>query len=203
MKKWLFLISFCIGSVAVFAQPTSFGGITPGQTTREELKGLVKNPSKIGVSDSAESLELKQPDGKFVEVKFHNGVVYEVAVRINTLPEMEPSVVTRLHMSPELRLALIEKYGQPRVKVGGTKMVTCRNKLGASFERLDGEEERRWPVKDGVQGALHLLAGYCHEYSLQSYVLRHVATVKTVELAAAKRMLKEEEDQKRKLGNAY
>lgn len=192
MKKLLLLISLSIGCLAASAQPTSFGGITPGQTTREELKNLVKNPSKIGIDSSSRSLELRQPDGEFVAVKFHNDVVFEVEVSL--LSFLSPN---------QLRPALIEKYGRPRIKVGGIQTVTCRNKFGASFERFDGEEELKWPVKDGVQGAIQRLAGNCAEDILSSYMLRHVDTVKAVELAGLEQARKASEESRRKLGNAF
>lgn len=192
MKKLLILTSLSIGCLATSAQPTSFGGITPGQTTREELKSLVKNPSEIGLADYAWSVELKQPDGEAVSVEFYHDVVYEVSVSLLSI------------LSPnELKPALIEKYGKPRTKVGRIRTVTCRNKLGASFDRFDGEEEMRWPVKDGVQGAIRSRARDCAEYIYQDYVLRHLATVKAAELAKLEQARKEAQEQRRKLGNAF
>jgi hypothetical protein len=189
MKKLLLLISLSIGCLAASAQPTSFGGITPGQTTREELKSLVKNPSEVGTTDFAFSLKLKQLDGESIRVNFHNDIVYKVKVNLD--------------FSTELKQALIEKYGQPRIKVGGIRTVTCQNKLGASFERLDGEEELLWPVKDGVQGAIRRWAGDCAEYTRQDYWLQHVATVKAVESAKLEHARKRAEEKRQKLGDAY
>jgi hypothetical protein len=189
MKKLIFLISFSIVSLAASAQPTSFGGITPGQTTREELKSLVKDPSEVGTKDYAFSLKLKQPEGKSITVDFHNDIVYVVKVDLD--------------FSSELKQALIQKYGQPRIKVGGIRTVTCQNKLGASFERLAGEEELRWPVKDGVQGAIRRWAGDCAEYTYQDYWLRHVTTVKEVKRAEIERDRKAAEEKRQKLGDAY
>jgi hypothetical protein len=220
MKKWLVLVGLSIvflaacdlltsreqptssggntsgqATQAELTPPTSFGGITPGQTTREELKGLVKNPNKVDTGGWIGGFELKQPDGiSYVSARFHNDIIYEVSVSLNYFfsgPEKE------------LKSALIEKYGRPGIKVGGIRTVTCRNKLGASFERLEGQEELRWPVKDGVQGAFESSAGECAEYVSRSYVLRHVATVKAVEIAEFERARKRAEDQKRKLGGAY
>lgn len=192
MKNLLLAISLSVGCLAASAQPTSFGGITPGQTTREELKNLVKNPSEIGSTDWTLLLKLIQPDGQYVSLRFHNDVVYEVDASLTSF------------MSPNaLKPALIEKYGKPSIKVGGIRTVTCRNKLGASFERLEGKEEHRWPVKDGVQGAMTLLAGDCAEFVHEGYVLRHVATVQAVELAKLDQARKATEESRRKLGNAY
>ena len=190
MKKLLLLISFSIGCFTASAQPTSFGGITPGQTTREELMSLVKNhPSEIGAKDYFFSLKLNQPDGVSISGNFHNDIVYVVKVDRD--------------FPPELKQALIEKYGQPRIKVGSIRTVTCRNKLGASFERLDGEEELRWPVKNGVQGAIRRWAGICAEDTYQEYWLRHVATVKAVESAKLEKERMAAEEKRRKLGDAY
>jgi hypothetical protein len=189
MKKLSILIGLSLCCLAASAQPTSFGGITPGQTTREELKSLVKNPGEVGTKDYAFFLKLTQPDGKSVSVNFHNDIVYEVKVGLD--------------FSPELKQALIEKYGQPRIKVGGIRTVKCGNKLGASFERLDGEEEMQWPVKDGVQGAIKRWAGNCAEYTYQDYWLRHVATVKAVESTKLERERKAAEEKRQKLGDAY
>ena len=151
---------------------------------------MVKNPNGVGTSGYAFLLELKQPDGVSIDVKFHNDIVYEVGVSFD--------------LSPELKQALIEKYGQPRIKVGGIRTVTCQNKLGASFERLDGEEELQWPVKDGVQGAFVRWApGACAEYTRQDYRLRHVATVKAVESAKLEQARKASEEKRQKLGDAY
>jgi hypothetical protein len=191
MKKWLLLIGLSLGCFAALAQPTSLGGITPGQTTREELKSLVNNPGRDGAKDYAYALALKQLDGLSVSVKLHNDIVYEVSVSV----DFSPGVA--------LRQALIEKYGQPGIKVGDIRTVTCQNKLGASFQRLEGKEELRWPVKDGVQGAFETRAEECDAYVSREYVLRHVATAKAVELAAFERRRKEAEEQKRKLGGAY
>lgn len=189
MKKLIFLISFSIVCHAASAQPTSFGGITPGQTTREELKSLVKNPSEAGIEGDAFYLQLKQSDESNILVRLHNDIVYEMRVGLD--------------FSPELKQALIEKYGQPRIEVGSIRIVTCRNNLGASFERLDGEEELKWPVKDGVQGAIMRWAGNCAEHTYQHYWLRHVATVKEVERANLEQARKAAEEKRRNLGNAY
>lgn len=193
MKKLILVISLSILCLTASAQPTSFGGITPGQTTREELKSLVKNPDEVGTKDYASSLKLIQPDGTSISVNIHNDIVYEVKVGLDSF----------FGPSTELKQALIEKYGQPRIKVGSIRTVTCRNKLGASFERLDGEEELKWPVKDGVQGAIRRWAGNCAEYTYQDYWLRHVATVNAVESAKLEKERKAAEEKRRNLGNAY
>lgn len=188
MKKLICLISFSIFCLAASAQPTSFGGITPGQTTREELQNLVKNPSQVGTTDYAFLLKLIQPDGESVSVSFYDDIVYEVRVYL---------------FSPELKQALIEKYGKPRIKVGSIRSVTCQNNFGASFKRFDGEEEMRWPAKDGVQGAIRSWAGKCGESINQEYLLRHVATVKTMERARLEEARKAAEEKRHNLGNAY
>jgi len=193
MKKLLLLICLSTACVAGFAQPTSFGGITPGQTTREDLKNLLKNPDAVRTADYVFLGELKQPEGQKISIRLHNNVVYEVTVGLNWFSG--PSAA--------LRQALIEKYGQPNIKVGAIRTVTCRNKLGASFERLDGEEELKWAVKDGVQGGVKRWAGECAEQAYQDYKLRHVATVEAVEKAELEQSRKAAEDRRQKLGNDY
>lgn len=84
MKKLIFLIGFSIVCLAASAQPTSFGGITPGQTTREELKGLVKKPNEVGTENYFSSLELIQPDSTRVTVMFHNDIVYKIRVSLDS-----------------------------------------------------------------------------------------------------------------------
>lgn len=193
MKKLIFLIGFSIVCFAASAQPTSFGGITPGQTTREELKGLVKKPNEVGTENYASSLELIQPDMTRVSVMFFNDIVYamEVSLDIYSGP------------STELKQALIEKYGQPRIKVGSIRTVKCGNKFGASFDRFAGNEELKWPVKDGVQGALRRWAGNCAEHTYEDYWLRHVATVNAVERAKLEKERGAANENRRNLGNAY
>lgn len=195
MKKLLLLVSFSICCVTASAQPTSFGGITPGQTTREEMKSLVKDPSELDKKSDVipTFVDLKQPDGQHVSVMFHNDIVYEVSVAFRE----------SFTSWNELKPALIEKYGRPRIKVGGIRTVTCRNKLGATFQRLDGREELRWPVKDGVQGAITRWAPSCTDSIDEQYELRHVATVKAKERAEVEQERKEKEEKRRKLGDRY
>jgi hypothetical protein len=189
MKKLISALSLFLCCLAASAQPTSFGGITPGQTTREELKSLVKEPQKVGAEDSLSSMELKQPEGIDASFRLRNDVVYEVTVGIS--------------FKDELRQALIEKYGAPSIKVGGIRTVTCKNNFGASFERLAGKEELRWKVKDGVQGAIGRFAGDCGLFVIQSYILRHLATITAIEGGKADQARKAGEEARRKLGNAY
>lgn len=129
MRKLISLLVLSLCCFAASAQPTSFGGITPGTTTREELKSLVKEPDKVGSEDYFSSLEMKQPEGAHVSGSFQGDVMYA----------LEVSFI----YSPELKRALIEKYGLPKIKVGEIRTVTCQNKLGGSFLRLDGREELR------------------------------------------------------------
>lgn len=189
MKKLIALLGFSLCCLATSAQPTSFGGITPGKTTRAELQSLVKKPDEIGSKDSFGGTALKQPAGVLISGNFEYDVLYEITVSFFD--------------SPELKQALIEKYGSPTNKVGGIRMVTCGNKFGASFQRLDGSEELRWPVKDGVQGLLSRSAGNCGEYVFEHYVLRHVATAKVRKGAEAEKERMDTEEKRRKLGNAY
>jgi hypothetical protein len=188
MKIWVSLLGLSLCSLTAFAQPTSFGGITPGKTSRDELKSLVEKSDNVGAKNDI-SVELKHPEGQRATVRLQNDVVYEVEVSLT--------------LQPELKSAVMEKYGQPKIKVGAIRKVTCGNKLGASFERLEGEEERRWPVKDGVQGAINRLAGVCAELIYEDYVLRHVATVKAIDSYKAEQAKKEADERRRKLGDSF
>lgn len=188
MKKLMFMLCLSLCSLVASAQPTSLGGITPGKTTRDELKSLTQEPDEVGTENYV-SLKLKQPEGARASVILQNDVVYEVKVGLD--------------LQPELKSALIEKYGQPKIKVGTIRKVTCQNKLGGSFVRLDGAEELRWPAKGGVQGAIYRLAGVCAEYFYENYLLRHVATVNAIEKKEALQKSKEAEEKRRKLGDAF
>lgn len=143
----------------------------------------------MGTGDSLSRMELKQPEGVDASFRLRNDVVYEVNVDI--------------FFKDELTQALIEKYGAPGIKVGGIRKVTCKNNFGASFERLSGKEELRWKVKDGVQGAIERLAGDCGQLVIQSYILRHLATITAVEGGKAEQARKNAEEARRKLGNAF
>lgn len=189
MKKLISALSLFLCCLAASAQPTSFGGITPGQTTREELKSLVKEPREVRAENYFFSM-LKQPEGTRAWLSLRNDVVYKVEVDLR-------------HNPPALIGALIEKYGRPDIMVGGIRTVTCTNKLGASFERLDGEEEGRWKEKDGVQGAIKRSAHDCAEDFGWHYILRHLATITAIERGEAEQARKNAEEARRKLGNAY
>lgn len=186
MKKQIFLLGLSICCFAASAQPTSFGGITPGTTTREELKSLLQDPDVVDAKGFLIG-SLKQPEGKSAWVSLQNDVVYKVE--------------TGLH-PPELKQVLIKKYGQPKIKVGAIRTVNCQNKFGASFERFDGEETLLWPVKDGVQGGIRRLAGRCADDISEMYVLRYVATVKAIEKELEEKESKESEEKRRKLDGA-
>lgn len=189
MKKLISASSLFLCCLAASAQPTSFGGVTPGKTTREELKSLVKEPQKVGAEDFALGIQMKQPEG--ISASFHllNDVVYKVSVSLN--------------FQPELGRALIEKYGDPSIKVGGLRAVTCKNQFGASFLRIEGNQELRWEAKDGIQGVIRRFAGDCAEKVFQSYELRHLETITAIEGGQAEKARKDAEDARRKLGGAY
>jgi hypothetical protein len=188
MKKLIILLGLVLCWFAASAQPTSFGGITPGKTTREELKGLVQKSADVRAKDAIVSVRLKQPEGQYVTARLQNDVVYEVHTML---------------FEPELKSALTEKYGHPNIKVGAIKKVTCKNNFGASFMRFDGEEELRWPVKDGVQGLLNRWTAECGVDIYEMYVLRHVATVRELEDNSAEQAKKEADEKRRKLGDAF
>ena len=189
MKKLISLLGLSLCGLAASAQPTSFGGITPGTTTREELKSLVQKTGAVGTKNDV-TVNLKQPEGQYVVVMLQNDVVYEVWVYLS-------------EYSPGLERALIEKYGQPKIKVGAIRTVTCQNKFGASFERLSGQETLLWPVKDGVQGEIDRLASGCSDHPMyERYLLRHVATVAAVKEKQAEEARGEAEKQRSKFEGA-
>lgn len=179
---WLSLFFCCIAA----AQPTSFGGITPGKTTLNELKSLFKEDDFI-VEKGNFAGQLKQPERVSISGNFRDDVVYKIEVSIH---------------SPELKQGLITKYGVPKIKVGSIRTVTCKNKFGASFSRLDGKEELRWPANEGVQGGIERLAGNCGDQIYETYSLRHNATIKAIEAEYAAEARKESEKSRRKFDGA-
>lgn len=187
MKISVSLLSLSFCCLASIAQPTSFGGITPGKTSREELKSLVQKSGDVGLKDFVIT-DLKQLEGQKVFVLLQNNVVYQV--------------LTLSSISSELKQALFDKYGQPNVKIGAIKTVNCQNNFGATFERVEGSEELRWPVKDGVQGVIQRVAGKCSERIGETYVLSHIATVQVMEKKSKEKTSKELEEKLRKLGGA-
>lgn len=74
MKKLITLLGISLFCLAASAQPMSFGGVTPGQTTLEELSGLVKNPRDLGTSNDIH-MKLKQPEGISASIRLQNNVV--------------------------------------------------------------------------------------------------------------------------------
>lgn len=192
MKKQILLLGLSICCFAASAQPTSFAGITPGTTTRTELKRLEKADAHndyfmIGNKDTS-MVSLKQPENTIVNVRLRNNIVYEVSTDAD---------------SHQLEPALILKYGQPQIKIGEITSVNCQNKFGASFKRMEGKRRLLWPVKDGVQGELESNArGSCSSTVLNTYVLRHFATFKAVEDESIEKARREVEQQRRKLDGA-
>lgn len=189
MKKLIPLICLSLFCLAASAQPTSFGEITPGKTTREELKSLVKKPGDVGSKDYFFNTELKQPAGVQVSGHFENDVVYTLSVSFFD--------------ARELKQALIEKYGNPPNQFGSFRRVMCRNILGAFIEGLAGKEERRWLAKDGVQGVIKRSAYDCSPDAAEVYELRHLATIQALEDSREEQARKAAEEKRRKLGNAY
>lgn len=190
MKNMIFPVLLSLCCLAASAQPTSLGGITPGTTTREELRNLVENPDKVGTRDTAGELALKSPEGLRIYAAFQDNVVFEVGVFLD-------------RFAP-LKQALLEKYGLPSTKVGSIRAVTCRNKLGVSSRRLEGWEESRWPAKDGVQGVLvRTVFEECSEKISDVYLLRDLATFQAREKQAAEKERQAAEEKRRKLGDAF
>lgn len=191
MKKILFLITLAAGTLAAYAQPTSFAGITPGKTTREELKSLLVEPTTMYSVDFGK-YALKQPDGMKVSIRFHNDVVYELKVDFDEYPH-----------TYDLIRALMDKYGVPKTSTGEMSMQTCRSKSGHSHPAFIGATHRPWPAKDGVQGAVHERADGCpNGFIKRDYLLRHLPTFEALELAKLEQARKDVEERRRKLGNA-
>lgn len=183
MKNTILTLCLSIVCLAASAQPTSFGGIKPGKTTREELKNMVKDPNRVDSNEDNVTLTLLQPDGMRVTVYFYDGIVYKLSSSNSDL-------------SPELKQALIEKYGQPRIKVGGIGTEECQNGFGATFVRPRGKENLKWPIKDGVQGEILSAAFGCVDVTVQYYQLIHVATAKIVDSAKLEANLEKEQKAK-------
>lgn len=187
MKIWVSSVALFLCCLTASAQPTSLGGITPGKTTRMELRNTVKTFHKV--DESTASVEFKDPVGLGATIHFQNDVVYEVQVL--------------LQLRPELEYALVEKYGQLYIHDGHFGRVTCQNEFGATAMRFEGSDERRWPAKDGVQGLIARRAGNCSKSYSEYYVLRHVATVEAMKNNKADQVKKEAEEERRKLGDAF
>lgn len=188
MKKLTFLLILSLCCFAASAQPTSIGGITPGKTTLEEMKGLVKLGDGIG-GKRYEVVRLALMEDLLAVVMIQNGVVYEVKIDTG--------------YSDVLRQALMAKYGQPKIKVGGIRTVNCQNRFGATFKRYRGEESLLWPVKDGVQGGIeYYTLGECSEYIFERYALRHVAAVEAMKEKEEEEARRKTESQRNKLDGA-
>lgn len=196
MKNLIFCICLLLCSLAQ-AQPVSFGGITPGKTTREEVKSLIsgksgrlsmlgldKDKNDVETDLSSESVSLKDLDGISVTVDFQGDVIYRVKWMLSDWGS-----------DADIKFGLLRKYGTPKIKSGGIRTVTCRNGFGASFMRLQGEEELRWPIKNGVQALFIRKASSCDKYVTETYVIHHVATSNALNAA---KIAEEEEQSKSK-----
>ena len=203
MKNLIFCICLLLCSLAQ-AQPVSFGGITPGKTTREELKSLIsekserlsmlgldKDKNDVEIDLSSESVRLKDLDGIFVTVDFQGDVIYRVKLRLSGL-----------WSDADIKSGLLRKYGDPKIKSGGIRTVTCRNGFGASFMRLQGEEELRWPIKNGVQALFIREASNCDKYVTETYVIHHVATSIVLNAAKLVKEVKQAESKRKKIDAA-
>ncbi len=135
--------------------PTSIAGVTPGKTTLEELRLLVKDPLKV--EGDYHIVGLKGLDNKMAYISSRNSIVYEVDIN--------------LMFESEILDALISKYGKPIRKTGEIKKVVCQNKLGGNFDRVEGEMIEYWREKDGIQATIVHRAGTCAEESFASYVI--------------------------------
>jgi hypothetical protein len=187
--------------------PTAIAGVTPGKTTLEDLKSLIKEPSTGGYTPADEitpdrlhkdfkkyfngkySAELKNLNGKIANLFLNNGVVYKVS--ISTSLEGEA-----------IKTALFEKYGKPTIKTGSMKDITCTNGFGASFQRSEGEVSLQWKPNEGVRAYLHSSSGNCQSNVYESYIVEDIATVKNLAAAEAAREIKSrtEESEKVKQG---
>lgn len=190
MKKLMFLLlALACGIFNAHAQPSSIGGIVPGKTTLEELKSLIDEPK-----DQIEAIVTIGPSGLNEETKYQE-VILKNLDRKRVRFEMKDGVIYRVELSlylfPEVAVALIGKYGEPKIKKGAIKEVTCQNKLGASFQRFEGEERLFWRENAGIQACFYNSARNCSEDIYRRYVIEHVATVKAIEAAAALKSVNE------------
>lgn len=161
----LVLLFACLSNV--HAQPTSIAGIIPGKTTVTNLVDLVTKHKNLEDSDF-HLVELKNLDGTMAFVKSSNGVVYNVEVH--------------LFSDSEMLAALLSKYGKPVKKSGAIKRVKCGNKLGATFDRVEGEVREYWRPNDGIQAYLIHRALQCAESLHTTYVIENIQTARTKEL---------------------
>lgn len=174
---------------------TSIAGVTPGKTTLEELRNLVTNPEKVENRGSF-FVDLKGLDGRRATVHSENGVVYKVQIPIGLVYRAQIPVGGSGSVGHEaIRIALTEKYGTPKIKKGGIKEVTCQNKLGGSFQRLEGEEFLLWKPNEGTQAYFYRYAYECEDYFVEEYILEHIATVQKLEAAKEAERTKRMSDQ--------
>lgn len=150
----ILLISGLMGCGKIEYGPVSIAGVTPGKTTLEELRSLVTEPQKIK-NDDFQIVNLKGLDNKMAFINSRESIVYEVEVS--------------LLFESEMLIALISKYGKPVRKTGEIKKVICQNKLGGSFNRVEGEMIEYWREKDGIQATIVHNAGECAKETYISY----------------------------------
>ncbi|MDR3298502.1 MAG: hypothetical protein LBU43_00495 [Candidatus Accumulibacter sp.] len=173
------------------AQLTSIAGITPGKTTLEELKVLVRDPKKLEDSkNSSFFVGLSQLDNKMATVSLQNGTVYKVEVM--------------LFDSEAMLNALFQKYGEPTRKIGKLGTTKCSNKMGATFEYLSGTESLLWPAKNGIQALLktHAFGDGCSELIGRYYILMHIETVEAINKKSAEEARRKSESAINKIKDA-
>jgi hypothetical protein len=174
------------------AQPTSIAGITPGKTTLEELKVLVRDPKEL--EDRKKSyffVKLSQFDGApFTVIHQQNGIVYEVKVSV--------------YAGEAMLNALFQKYGEPTRKIGKFGTTKCSNKMGATFEYLSGTESLLWPAKSGIQALVKTEADgdSCKESISSYYILRHIETVEAINKKSAEEARQKSESAINKIKDA-
>lgn len=184
--------------------PTAIAGVSPGKTTLEDLKSLIKTSSTGGYTPADEitpdrldknfqkyangqySAELKDLSGKIVSLFLNNGVVYKV------------SISTSLE-GDAIKAALFEKYGKPTIKTGSMKNIICTNGFGASFQRSEGEVSLQWKSNEGVQAYLHSSSGNCQSNVYESYVIEDIATVKNLATAESAQKTKSQTEESEKV----
>ncbi len=160
MKRFLFLASWVVAFNS-WAQPATIAGIFPGKTTIEELRELVVDPIKID-NNNYHIVKLKELNNEMATVFNKEGVVYKVEIDLMS--------------NLEMAVALTSKYGKPTKKVGEIKKVTCQNKLGGKFERVEGKMVEYWRPKGGVQAALVHTAYQCGTRIYSLYTIYHEKT---------------------------
>lgn len=180
-------------------RPISIAGISPGETSSDDLKKLISDPNALDGYFHVMGIRMERPEKDYYDVKLKcldkkeakayikNDVVYKVEIFLNQHNPKDQAI----------NLALIEKYGKPTIRQGAIKKITCQNKLGASFLRFDGEERLSWKPSGGIQAYFQYFAS-CSEDIYQQYVIENSEMVQRLESEKRTKEFKELSDKAQK-----